>query len=85
MKKFLSFAFSRMPLALHSTPSVSTQGDKAVRPWIEDYMNASSDMDAVWYYERRRWRAQKVQAGTLPRHSGLDALLLGRHPGVPHA
>lgn len=57
MKKFLSFAFSRMPLALHSTPSVSSQGDKAVRPWIEDYMNASSDLDAVWYYERCRWRA----------------------------
>jgi hypothetical protein len=57
MKKFLSFAFSRMPLALHSTPSVSSQGDKAVRPWIEDYMNATSDVDAVWYYERCRWRA----------------------------
>ena len=55
MKKFLSFALSKMPLSKRTNPSV--QEDKAVRPWIEDYMNASSDVDAVWYYERRRWRA----------------------------
>ena len=57
MEKFLSFAFSKMPLSQSSNPSTSNQEDKAVRPWIEDYMNASSDVDAVWYYERRRWRA----------------------------
>lgn len=57
MKNFFSFAFSKMPLSKRSNPSVSNQEDKAVRPWIEDHMNASSDVDAVWYYERRRWRA----------------------------
>jgi len=57
MKKFLSFAFSKMPLALRSTPVASTHHDEAVRGWVEDYMTASSDMDAIWYYERRRWRA----------------------------
>ena len=57
MKKFLSFAFSKMPRSQRSNPSASNQEDKAVRPWIEDYVNASSDVDAVWYYERRRWRA----------------------------
>lgn len=57
MKKFLSFAFRKMLLALHSNPPGPVQHDEAVHGWIEDYMNASSDMDAVWYYERRRWRA----------------------------
>jgi hypothetical protein len=57
MKKFLSFAFGKMPSATRSNPSTSNPEDKVVRPWIEDYVNASSDVDAVWYYERRRWRA----------------------------
>jgi hypothetical protein len=57
MKKFLSFAFGKMPLAPHSNPSASAHHDDSDRRWVEDYMNASSDMDAVWYYERRRWRA----------------------------
>ena len=57
MKKFLSFAFSKMPLATRSNAFASGHHDEAARPWIEDAVNASSDMDAVWYYERRRWRA----------------------------
>lgn len=57
MKKFLSFAFGKTPLAPRSNPYVSAHHDDAERRWVEDYMNASSDMDAVWYYERRRWRA----------------------------
>lgn len=57
MKKFLSFAFSKMPPARRSNPSASGHHDEAIRPLIEDAVNASSDMDAVWYYERRRWRA----------------------------
>ena len=57
MKKFLSFAFSKTPLTVRSNPSASAHHDDADRRWVEDYMNASSDLDAVWYYERRRWRA----------------------------
>jgi hypothetical protein len=57
MKKFLSFAFSKMPLAMRSTPAGSVHRDEAVGGWVEDYMTAASDMDAIWYYERRRWRA----------------------------
>jgi hypothetical protein len=57
MKKFLSFAFSKMPLAMRSTPAGSVHRDEPVGGWVEDYMTAASDMDAIWYYERRRWRA----------------------------
>jgi hypothetical protein len=57
MKKFMSFAFSKMPQSLRSTPAGSAHHDEAVRDWVDDYMHASSDMDAIWYYERRRWRA----------------------------
>lgn len=28
-----------------------------VRSEAEDYLVAMSDMDAIWYYERRRWRS----------------------------
>lgn len=31
------------------------------RSWHEDYLIGKSDMDAVWYYERRRWRAVEAQ------------------------
>lgn len=27
------------------------------RSWHEDYLVGKSDMDAFWYYERRRWRS----------------------------
>ena len=57
MKKFLSFAFSKIPLSKRSNSSASAHHHEAARPWIEDSLNASSDMEAVWYYERRRWRA----------------------------
>jgi hypothetical protein len=57
MKKFLSFAFSKMPLAMRSNPPCTMHHDEAARGSVEDYLTASSDMDAVWYYERRRWRA----------------------------
>lgn len=57
MKKFLTFAFSKMPLTTRSKPRVSVHHEEAIRGSLEDYLTASSDMDAVWYYERRRWRA----------------------------
>jgi hypothetical protein len=57
MRKFFSFAFSKMPLSKRSNPSPSAHADEAGRGSVEDYLAASSDMDAVWYYERRRWRA----------------------------
>ena len=25
--------------------------------WHDDYLIGKSDMDAIWYYERRRWRS----------------------------
>lgn len=57
MKKFFSFALSKMPLAVRTNSPGSGQHDEVVRGWEEDFMAASSDMDAIWYYERRRWRA----------------------------
>jgi hypothetical protein len=27
------------------------------RSWHDDYLIGKSDMDAAWYYERRRWRS----------------------------
>ena len=56
MKKFLRFAFNKMPLAMQANPPRSAHHDEVGRGCIEDYLTASSDMDAVWYYERRRWR-----------------------------
>lgn len=57
MRKFFSFAFSKMPLSERSSPSLSAHADEVGRAGVEDYLAAASDMDAVWYYERRRWRA----------------------------
>jgi hypothetical protein len=34
-------------------PAPRSDGD---RDWIENYLIGSSDQDAIWYYERRRWR-----------------------------
>lgn len=56
MRKFLSFAFSKLPLSKRSIPSTTGHEDEAGRGCLEDYLTGSSDMDAVWYYERRRWR-----------------------------
>ena len=56
-EKVLVFALSKMPPAIRSNPPGSAHHDDAARGWVEDYMTASSDMDAIWYYERRRWRA----------------------------
>jgi hypothetical protein len=57
MRKFFSFGFSKMPLSERSSPSLSAHADEVGRVGVEDYLAAASDMDAVWYYERRRWRA----------------------------
>lgn len=57
MKKFLSFALNKMPLAVRSNPPGFVHHDEVGRGWVEDSINASSDLDAIWYYERRRWRA----------------------------
>ena len=27
------------------------------RSWHDDYLSGKSDLDAAWYYERRRWRS----------------------------
>ena len=67
MENFLTFSkfaltkmFSMSVLGLSGFPASamanpgSTHDD---RSWHEDYLIGRSDMDAVWYYERRRWRS----------------------------
>ena len=56
MKKFLSSMFGKTPIGLDSNHLASSHHNEAERGRVEDYMSAYSDTDAVWYYERRRWR-----------------------------
>ena len=35
----------------------SERFDQSDRNWVEDFLVGASDQDAIWYYERRRWRA----------------------------
>ncbi len=50
----LIFGLSGFPSPNPANPESSSHED---RSWHEDYLIGKSDMDAVWYYERRRWRS----------------------------
>jgi hypothetical protein len=50
---FKIFGFAR---ASRSSPPATGIGEHGARHWQEDYLLGASDMDARWYYERRRWR-----------------------------
>jgi hypothetical protein len=62
MKSFLTLALSRLvsasvggfPISAAINSESSNHDD---RSWHEDYLIGKSDMDAAWYYERRRWRS----------------------------
>lgn len=41
-----------------SLPLADRQGRDVAGSWQEDFLLGSSDTDAHWYYERRRWRDQ---------------------------
>jgi hypothetical protein len=45
-----AFGFS----GVTGSPESSSHDD---RSWHENYLIGKSDMDAAWYYERRRWRS----------------------------
>jgi hypothetical protein len=65
MKSFLTFskfALSRLLSASvggfpasAAVNSVSSSQDGL--SWHDDYLIGKSDIDAAWYYERRRWRS----------------------------
>jgi hypothetical protein len=48
------FGLSGFPGSAAVMPESSSHYD---RSWHEDYLVGKSDMDAVWYYERRSWRS----------------------------
>lgn len=68
MESLLVFSKSALTKVL-STPVLGLSGflgpAKAIlessshddRSWHEGYLIGKSDIDAVWYYERRRWRS----------------------------
>jgi hypothetical protein len=68
MKSFLTFSklaltklMSVLNLGIDGFPASDTANPESCshddRSWHEDYLIGKSDMDAVWYYERRRWRS----------------------------
>ena len=56
MRKLLDFLVSNG--ASVRAPVTSAGAHDGVSGWQEDYLLAHSDIDAMWYYERRRWRSQ---------------------------
>ena len=38
----------------------SESSDRHDLNWQEDYLIGMSDRDAIWYYERRRWRSSEA-------------------------
>ena len=50
----LVFGFHQASIAAVANPESSSHVD---RSWHDDYLIGKSDMDAAWYYERRRWRS----------------------------
>lgn len=50
----LVYGISWVPASATANPESSGHDD---RSWHDDYLIGKSDMDAVWYYERRRWRS----------------------------
>ena len=64
MENFLAFSKSALTKLLSmpafGLPGVSASSEfssRDDRSWHEDYLIGKSDMDAVWYCERRRWRS----------------------------
>ncbi len=50
----LVFGFYGASISAMATPESSSHDD---RSWHDDYLTGKSDLDAAWYYERRRWRS----------------------------
>lgn len=50
----LTKLMSVLIFGLSGFPASASHDD---RSWHEDYMIGKSDIDAAWYYERRRWRS----------------------------
>ena len=50
----LVFGLYGAPISAMTNPESSRHED---RSWHDDYLIGKSDMDAAWYYERRRWRS----------------------------
>ena len=48
------FGLSEFLTLANVNPQNSSHAD---RSWHDDYLIGKSDMDAVWYYERRRWQS----------------------------
>lgn len=50
----LVFGSNGASISALANPESSSHED---RSWHEDCLISKSDMDAAWYYERRRWRS----------------------------
>jgi hypothetical protein len=57
LTKLLSIAVFGLAGVCGSAKAVAEGSDHDDRSWHEDYLVGKSDMDAVWYHERRRWRS----------------------------
>jgi hypothetical protein len=57
LTKLLSMAVFGLAGVHGSAKVVSECFSHDDRSWHEDYLVGKSDIDAVWYYERRRWRS----------------------------
>jgi hypothetical protein len=57
IKSALTKLLSVQVLGLAGVSACSGSSRQSDRSWHEDYLIGKSDMDAIWYYERRRWRA----------------------------
>ena len=64
MENFLTFSrfaltklLSLLVLGVSGSPiSATASSSHDDRCWHDDYLVGKSDMDAAWYYERRRWQ-----------------------------
>lgn len=54
--KYLAARCFRPPI--FSGVNEEYSGQVFERSYAEDYLSAGSDIDAIWYYERRRWKSQ---------------------------
>lgn len=57
LTKLLSMAVFGLAGLCGSAKAVTEGPGHDDRSWHEDYLIGKSDVDAVWYYERRRWRS----------------------------
>ena len=57
----LSKVFSALVFGSYGLPASAMANSESPghddRSWHDDYLIGKSDMDAAWYYERRRWRS----------------------------